>query len=186
MWPAQTATNQRRRRRGGGVGIIGTGDNPRTEWQAQGDRVGWREECQLYLDPDAAYRGAQQQGGHGDAIPVQSRTLWKRMWDRGQLVTRDENRFTTRKSLEGRRRHVLHLRLEALSCEKVSQLGQVNQYAEKPEGIWPTPVAHFSRRHPRTGPGKWASKCGETWGKRIPWLTWPSSRRTYPKPGRMG
>ena len=39
---------------------IGTGINERDEWQPQGDRVGWIDKDNLYLDPTASYRIAQK------------------------------------------------------------------------------------------------------------------------------
>ncbi|MBW3623581.1 MAG: DUF927 domain-containing protein, partial [Armatimonadetes bacterium] len=59
---------------------VGSGDFAHEEWHPQGDRIGWLEEENLYLEPGAAYTAAQRlaQGG-GDALHVTLPTLKKRL-----------------------------------------------------------------------------------------------------------
>jgi hypothetical protein len=45
----------------------------------------------------------------GDSLPVGSRTLHKRMDERGLLRTHDRDRLTVRRALQGTKRSVLHL-----------------------------------------------------------------------------
>ena len=135
---------------------VGTGDYERPDWQPCGDRIGWYEDGQLYLEGEAAYGVAQKQGGHSHGIPVQPRTLHKRLWERGLLATREEPRLTVRRSLEGRRRHVLHVRHETLLSQKVGQVGQADLDAEKYEDSgplsWPTSAGNAQELDQRSEP----------------------------------
>ena len=69
---------------------------PRDDWQPQGDRVGWIDGDDLFLDPAASYRVAQKMAGPTDGIPVSARTLAKRLSERGLLVTTEPPRLTVR------------------------------------------------------------------------------------------
>ena len=96
---------------------IGTGDFMREEWRPQGERVGWLDVDHLYLEPEASYAAAQKQGRDADdPLTITGRTLRKRLHERGLLLSTDEARrvLTVRKTLEGRRREVLHTKDELL------------------------------------------------------------------------
>ena len=106
---------------------MGTGDFARTEWQAQGDRIGWTEDQWLYLDPTAAFGVAQKMGGAcGETIPVSERTLRKRFHERGLLFPEQArpNHLTFRITIESKRREVLRLKLSSLTPAKADQLPQ--------------------------------------------------------------
>ena len=79
-------------------------------WYAQGERIGWVDGRDLYLDPDASYRCAQQVATI-DGISISARTLWKRMRDRELLASTDTSRGRNlaRVTLQGARRKVVHL-----------------------------------------------------------------------------
>ncbi len=82
-------------------------------WRSQGDRVGWVKEGQVYLDPDAAMVVVQRFANEtGEAIPVTSETLAKRLKQKGLLASTDEARGTLclRRKLEGRNHNVLHVK----------------------------------------------------------------------------
>jgi hypothetical protein len=96
---------------------VGTGENERIEWRFQGPRVGWVSGEDLFLDPDAAYIVTQALSRElGDSIPLTTKTLHKRLHERGLLQATDQSRGTlsVRRMLEGRRREVLYLRAETL------------------------------------------------------------------------
>jgi hypothetical protein len=105
--------------------LLGTGDNPRRECQPQGERIGWLSDGSLYFEPDAAFKTAQGMAVL-DGLSVTPRTLWKRLRERGVLVTTDEarGRNTVRVTLQGARRDVLHIRAESLLSQKPSQSSQ--------------------------------------------------------------
>jgi len=79
-------------------------------WLPQGTRIGWVVGRDLYLDPDASYRCAQQ-GATTEGLSISARVLWKRMRDRGLLASTDisRGRNVVRVTLQGGRRIVVHL-----------------------------------------------------------------------------
>lgn len=97
------------------------------EWRPQGQRVGWLDGEDLYLEPDAAYAAAQGVARDGgEPIPVGPKTLHKRLHERGVLAGTEQDRGTlmVRRSLEGTRRPVLKLHQTALMCEEPAQSAQ--------------------------------------------------------------
>jgi hypothetical protein len=94
------------------------------DWQPQGDCIGWVRGEDLYLEPEAAYRAAQQMSPQ-DGLVLASRTLWKRMQERQLLASVDERgRNLARVTLQGVRRAVLHLHSESLMSQKAAQSAQ--------------------------------------------------------------
>ncbi|HKP53209.1 MAG TPA: DUF927 domain-containing protein [Chloroflexia bacterium] len=88
--------------------------NRHMDWQPQGTRIGWVDEASeaLYLIPDSAYNVARRLGEEGgEGLTVTSHTLWKRLRDKGILLSVDRARetLTIRRVLEGTQRQVLHL-----------------------------------------------------------------------------
>jgi hypothetical protein len=86
-------------------------------WEPRGDRVGWVEGPDLYLEPEAAYGVAQRMAHDGnEPLAVGSKTLHKRLHEQGLLRTVDAQRrhLTVRKGVEGRIRQVLHVRAALL------------------------------------------------------------------------
>jgi hypothetical protein len=53
----------------------------------QGRRIGWVENSNLYLSPEAGFAAAQEMARDmGEALPVSARTLWRRLREQGRLV----------------------------------------------------------------------------------------------------
>jgi hypothetical protein len=100
---------------------VGSGDFEREEWRPQGERVGWLEVEDLYLEPDAALAAVQKQGrDSGEPLAVTGRTLRKRLHEHGLLLSTGKERegretLTVRHTLEGSRKSVLHLASDFLS-----------------------------------------------------------------------
>jgi hypothetical protein len=93
-------------------------------WKPQGDRVGWLDEGNVYLEPEASYTVVQKVGNDaGDGISLSSTTMRKRLHERHMLVSTDEKRgkLTVRRTLEGKRRDVIHLVPSALHSPKPAQ-----------------------------------------------------------------
>jgi hypothetical protein len=91
---------------------VGSGDQAREEWQPQGRRVGWLDGGNLYLDPEAAHAEAQRFATEkGEAMGLTTRTLGKRLHEKGVLKATDQSRETlmVRKVLEGQSRAVWNL-----------------------------------------------------------------------------
>jgi hypothetical protein len=86
---------------------------PELKRRANGARIGWVDGPNLYLEPAATYAELQRFArDQGDSVPLTERTLWKRLHERGVLLSREEPRLTVRKQgLAGtnQRTNVLHL-----------------------------------------------------------------------------
>jgi hypothetical protein len=101
-----------------------------SESEPQGERVGWIQRNQLYLETDAAYNVAQRLANEaGDTIPIASHTMRKRLREKDKLATTDERRgkIVVRRTLEGKRRDVLHLRRSLLLPQESAQSAQRRQ-----------------------------------------------------------
>jgi hypothetical protein len=88
-----------------------------TEWDAQGQRIGWIEDDNLYLEPESSYAVAQALArDQGESLTVTPPTLRRRLRERGLLVTTDDKRqkLTIRVQMQGVRRDVLHLYVSCL------------------------------------------------------------------------
>jgi hypothetical protein len=86
--------------------------------ESQGRRIGWIKDGDLYLEPEAAFAEAQELAGkQGDALPVNPRTLWRRMKEKGLLAVSDEarERLKVRRVLEGTQREVIAIAKDGLS-----------------------------------------------------------------------
>ena len=84
------------------------------EWHPQGRRIGWIEGDNLYLDPTGAFAIVQEMSRRTNhPIPLTEQTLRKRLHEAGKLANIDETRetLTVRKTVDGRRREVLHLKV---------------------------------------------------------------------------
>ena len=83
---------------------------------SQGERIGWLDDDNLYLEPEAVYAVQSLARESGDFLPITSRTLHKRLREQKVLASVDteRGRLTLRQTLDGVRRNVLHLRTEAL------------------------------------------------------------------------
>ena len=90
------------------------------EWQPKGALVGWLDDDDLLLDPDAAFAAAQRLArDQGGGLTITAQTLWKRMHEQGKLASRDQSRRrnTVRKIIGARRRYVIHILAETLSAK---------------------------------------------------------------------
>ena len=85
--------------------------NQEERHRAKGDRIGWVEEGALYLEPGATYRALSMFArDQGEGVPVTERTLWKRLAERGHLLSSEDGKNTVKRTLPGAGRvRVLHL-----------------------------------------------------------------------------
>ncbi len=111
--------------------VHGDGGGSPAGWLPQGDRIGWLRGETLYLDPGAAYQAAQRMTLQ-DPLPLQPKSLWKRLKERGVLAETDSirGRNLVRATVQGARREVLHLSAATLMPQESSQSSQSSQDAE--------------------------------------------------------
>jgi hypothetical protein len=92
-----------------------------TSWMPQKERIGWIDGTDLYLEPEAALAVAQQVARDGgEPLLIGSRTLHRRLHERGLLVDVEETRgvLTVRRKLEECRRNVLYLHADTLGLSE--------------------------------------------------------------------
>jgi hypothetical protein len=115
---------------------FGGGGFTRSDWQAQGPRIGWLDEGEVYLEPEAAVAAVQDLArSQGDPITVDRRSLLRSLKERGLLISsaNDQHLLARRTFATAGRKYVLHLNGSALSVEArppqkggdtLSELGQ--------------------------------------------------------------
>ena len=84
-----------------------------TLWVPGGEQIGWLgAQREIYLEPESAFRLAQEHGRYGEPVSVGQKTLHRRLHEGGFLAAVDEanQRLIVRVMLNRVRRHVLHLR----------------------------------------------------------------------------
>jgi hypothetical protein len=84
---------------------------------AKGICIGWVEGINLYLEPTAAYAAAQDFArSTGEPLTISEISLNKRLQEKGLLTTVDRTRktLTVRRTLQGVKRKVLHMRSAVL------------------------------------------------------------------------
>jgi hypothetical protein len=115
-----------------------TRDGPDTRWEPQGRRIGWLDGPDLLLEPEASYAEAQELARHqGEALPVGTRTLWRRLRERRLLVSTEPGKLLTRRTLEGQRRFVIHLTAASLYAEKLGEQGEQRDNPGKHSDLYP-------------------------------------------------
>ncbi len=97
---------------------VGVGGVQRSDYRPQGVRIGWTDDDDLYLEPEASYQVAQRLARDGgEPIAVGSKTVHKRLHEKGLLASTEAGRhkLTVRRTLEGQRRAVLHFTRDLFS-----------------------------------------------------------------------
>jgi hypothetical protein len=104
----------------------------------QGRRIGWIDDGDLYLEPEASYAEAQELARvQGESLPVSTSTLRRRLKDCGLLVSTEPGKLLTRRTLDGERRFVIHLSSAVLSAHGQGESGEPGQAADKCSGSCP-------------------------------------------------
>ena len=135
---------------GNGAGV----DDLEINWKPLGGKVGWLEDDDLYLDPEAAFAVVQKMArDQGVSLSLTQQTLWKRLDEKKLLASKEgeRRRVTVRRTLGGKRRRVLHLKMDILSVasdEKAKP--KTDQNTEKKER-WPTYMAHTQEKKSYVG-----------------------------------
>ena len=183
----------------------GEGDAAEPVHRAKGNRIGWVDGENLYLEPEAVLAIVQELAGRqGESLPVGGRTLWKRLSERGLLASTDPTSETLliRKTVEGARRRVLHIHArtvapkESMYSQEPGQSGQPGQEGpgDPPAGAIGRVPGRVQDPDPATDPAREnATKQGVS--DQVAGLagspdgTYPSGNGTQampPGPGRVG
>jgi hypothetical protein len=81
----------------------------------QGDCIGWVDSMDIYLEPESTFAAVQKLArDQGTSLSVTSQTLWSRLKERGILSSTEPGHNTVRRSINGKRPHVLHVKKETL------------------------------------------------------------------------
>lgn len=125
------------------------------EWRPRGKRIGWvAGDGSLLLEPGVAFAVAQRTArDQGIALPLNQRTMWKRMTEKGLLASRDvaRGRNTTRTTIDGNRKTVIHLIPGALLPEDDPN-GPNDPPPDKSGVSGPKMRAVLPAPHPETAP----------------------------------
>lgn len=80
-------------------------------YRPKGTRIGWVDGDNLYLEPSVTYAELQRFArDQGESVPLTERTLWKRLAERGMILSREASHLTVKRSVHGNGRpRVLHL-----------------------------------------------------------------------------
>jgi hypothetical protein len=125
------------------------------EWRPRGKRIGWvAADDSLLLEPGVAFAVAQRTArDQGIALVVNQRTMWKRLHEKGVLASRDSRggRNTTRTTIDGNRKTVIHLISGALLPEDDPN-GPNGPPPDERGGSGPKLRAALPAPHPETAP----------------------------------
>ncbi len=122
-----------------------------TNYRARGEKIGWTDGTELYLDPDITYAALTALArDQGQAYPVTQQTLYRRVNEAGLLLRTDTDRTTYPVTLEGSRRRVLVLATALLGGEP-GRPGQTGRHAPITGRSVPTPCPAFRRAAPQPG-----------------------------------
>ncbi len=96
------------------------------EWQPKGMCVGWIEGGDLYLNPESSFAAVQRLAqAQGASLPITAQTLWKRLFEKGILASRDDarRRNVVRKVIAGSRRNAIHIFADTLLSRIIHKRG---------------------------------------------------------------
>lgn len=127
----------------------GTGSDLQQTWTPLGHRIGWIDGDDLFLEPEAAFAEVQRLATEqGDGFAIASRTLHKRLREKGYLRSTDVTRktLTIRRTLEGQRREVLHLHGASITSDQLTKLTNRAQDTADAEGF-----GQFAGQFPESG-----------------------------------
>jgi len=106
FWGWQAADN--------GIQINDNGNTSGSSWKPRGEKIGWVEGENVYLDPESAYSMAQKMGrNQGNSIAISKNILWKRLKEKKLIISR-VGKNTNRRAINGKQKSVLEINIEIL------------------------------------------------------------------------
>jgi hypothetical protein len=106
-------------------------------WEPRGRCVGWVVDGEVYLEPEGSYAAVQRLAAdQGEPSTVSKYTLRRRLAEKGFLAAtdRDRGKLTTRKTLQGARREVLHVAWKVATDGTCDAYGDEGPETREPEG----------------------------------------------------
>jgi hypothetical protein len=98
---------------------VGTGQYISHRWKPLGACVGWVDEENLYLEPEASYAEVQALAEkQGEVIPLNLRGVRQRLKEHNLILSHEPGKLTRRRMLQGLERVVIHLHTNVLSLNK--------------------------------------------------------------------
>jgi hypothetical protein len=98
---------------------VGTGQYISRRWKPLGACVGWVDEENLYLEPEASYAEVQALAEkQGDVLPLCQRGLRQRLKEHNLILSHEPGKLTRRRMLQGLERVVIHLHAGVLCLKK--------------------------------------------------------------------
>jgi hypothetical protein len=86
-----------------------TGGVSAEQWRPQGHQIGWVDGENVYLDPESSYAEVQRLADEqGARLAVSQSQLTRRLKEQKLVASSDKDRATTSRTLQGRRKAVLH------------------------------------------------------------------------------
>lgn len=114
---------------------VGAGENLRSEWQPQGELVGWLDAPDIYLLPDAAYAVAQRLARDQNAsLPVGPKTLWKRLAEQKLLTATEGKKNTVKRVVVGTKKRVICLHVDSMLSPTKGEMGEMEENPTAPTG----------------------------------------------------
>jgi hypothetical protein len=124
----------------------GSGEFLRNNWHPYGDRIGWVDDKEnLFLDPHSSFAAVQKMAkDQGTSISISPQTLWKRLDEKGLLLSKDatRKRNTIRKTIMEKRREVLHIKLDGLYAHKSVPTVPTDPPPQKQQDLWDKNKGH--------------------------------------------
>jgi hypothetical protein len=104
------------------------------EWQPRGLLLGWVDGDDVFLDPEVCFAQVQRLADEqGERLPLSHQQLYRRLKDQDLLASHEPKKTTTRRTLQGKERAVLHLRPATLSpCHEQGEQGGQGANAKNP------------------------------------------------------
>lgn len=112
------------------------------DWVSQGERIGWTDGTNVFLEPDTAYAVCQRIAREqGTSIPVRQQTLWKHLLQKNIIAAHDEGRSTMRKNIMGQRKRVINILVDTISPKS----GPIGPFGPEPHEIAPSEAQKMDR-----------------------------------------
>lgn len=120
-----------------------------TGYKAKGMLIGWLDGDNLLLEAEASYGMAQHMArDQGTTIPIGQKTLWRRMQQKGLLLSYEEGRLKQRWYVAGTQKRLIHisktLLADATSPENKSTTSVQNSEVDLNRGLQTAENGHVS------------------------------------------